>query len=136
MVLVILDNGYLVGTDGAGAFEGSFVVRCLLYLRVFLSCRRSCLFNIQEFEFVDQVRIERGVCLVRQYLPLQVKERVPGTSTSLFRYKYQNQVLVSSSLPLQALDNVNPVLEQNPRHPLALHVKVDVGHVEPWCCCP
>ena len=129
MVLVILDNGYLVGTDGAGAFEGSFVVRCLLYLRVFLSCRRSCLFNVQEFEFVDQVRIERGVCLVRQYLPLQVRVRVPGTSTSLFRYKYQNQVLVSS-LPLQALDNVNPVLEQNPRHPLALHVKVDVGHVE------
>ena len=37
------------------------------------------------FELVDQVRIERGVCLVRQYLPLQVKERVPGTSTSFFR---------------------------------------------------
>ena len=77
------------------------------------------------------MRIERGVCLVRQYLPLQVKERVPGTSTSFFRYKYQNQVLVSSSLPLQALDNVNPVLEQNPRHPLALHVKVEVDHVKP-----
>ena len=107
-----------------------------VYMQVLLSGRRGCLFNVQEFEFVDQVRIERGVCLVRQYLPLQVKERVPGTSTSLFRYKYQNQVLVSSSLPLQALDNVNPVLEQNPRHPLALHVKVDVDHDEPWCCCP
>ena len=101
-----------------------------VYMRVFLSGRRGCLFNVQEFEFVDQVRIERGVCLVRQYLPLQVRVRVPGTRTYLFRYKYQNQVLVSSSLPLQALDNVNPVLEQNPRHPLALHVKVDVGHVE------
>ena len=56
MVLVILDNGYLVGTDGAGACEGSFVVRCLLFLRVFLSCRRSCLFNVQEFEFVSSVR--------------------------------------------------------------------------------
>ena len=43
-----------------------------------------------------QVRIERGVCLVRQYLPVQ------------------------------ALANVDPVLEQNPRHPLALHVKVDI----------
>ena len=43
-----------------------------------------------------QVRIERGVCLVRQYLPLE------------------------------ALDNVDPVLEQNPRHPLALHVKVTI----------
>ena len=41
-----------------------------------------------------KVRIERGVCLVRQYLPLE------------------------------ALANVDPVLEQNPRHPLALHVKV------------
>ena len=102
----------------------------VVYMRVSLSGRRSCPFNIQEFDFIDQVRIERGVCLVRQYLPLQVKERVTGTSTSLFRYKYQNQVLVSSSLLLQALDNVNPVLEQNPRHPLALHVKVDVDHVE------
>ena len=45
---------------------------------------------------VMQVRIERGVCLVRQYLPLE------------------------------ALANVDPVLEQNPRHPLALHVKVNI----------
>ena len=112
------------------------VLVLVVYMRVSLSGRRGCLFNVQEFEFVDQVRIERGVCLVRQYLPLQVRVRVPGTRTFLFRCKYQNQVLVSSSLPLQALDNVNPVLEQNPRHPLALHVKVDVGHVEPWCCCP
>ena len=44
-----------------------------------------------------QVRIERGVCLVRQYLPLE------------------------------ALANVDPVLEQNPRHPLALHVKVEIS---------
>ena len=40
------------------------------------------------------MRIERGVCLVRQYLPIE------------------------------ALANVDPVLQQNPRHPLALHVKV------------
>ena len=46
------------------------------------------------------MRIERGVCLVRQYLPLE------------------------------ALANVDPVLEQNPRHPLALHVKVyNIGDI-------
>ena len=28
-----------------------------VYMRVFLSGRRSCLFNVQEFEFFDQVRI-------------------------------------------------------------------------------
>lgn len=41
------------------------------------------------------VRIERGVCKVRQ------------------------------SLSLEALENVDPVLLENPRHPLALHVKAD-----------
>ena len=30
------------------------------------------------------------------------------------------------SLPLEALSDVDPVLSDNPRHPLALHVKVEV----------
>ena len=63
------------------------VLLLVVYMRVLLSGRRSCLFNVQEFELVDQVRIERGVCLVRQYLPLQVRVRVPGTSTFLFPCK-------------------------------------------------
>jgi tetratricopeptide (TPR) repeat protein len=41
------------------------------------------------------VKIERGVCKVRL------------------------------SRPLEALEDVDPVLEENPRHPLALHVKAD-----------